>query len=216
MEEEIAVRYTFVMLLALADPTGLVVGTDIAIARRLNMPLKQFAKCAKALQATDDNSNSKESEGRRIIPSEAERGYQIVNYAKYRDLQSEDERRAYMRDYMRNYREGKPTVSPGKLSVNNVKPGKQALAKLTQADAAVASEPEAKAGGKANGLAPRLSILDLKDIIAAKQKVADDLKNVHSYEVAMGTEWSNQDKRREYKVIVREIKELTTQLSKMA
>lgn len=142
MEEEIAVRYTFVMLLALADPTGLVVGTDIAIARRLNMPLEQFAKCAQALQAPDDDSNSKESEGRRIIPSEAERGYQIVNYCKYRDLQSEDERRTYMRDYMRSYRDGKPSVNSGKLSVNNVKPGKQQLAKLTQADAASEAEED--------------------------------------------------------------------------
>lgn len=127
MEEEISVRYTFVMLLALADPEGLVVGTDIAISRRLNMPTKLFAKCVKSLQQPDPDSNSKESDGRRLIPSEAERGYQIVNYAKYRDLKSEDERRAYMREYMRDYRSGKP-------SVNNVNPSKSELAKLTQAD----------------------------------------------------------------------------------
>lgn len=127
MEEEISVRYTFVMLLALADPEGLVVGTDIAISRRLNMPTKLFAKCVKSLQHPDPDSNSKENDGRRLIPSESERGYQIVNYAKYRDLKSEDERRAYMRDYMRDYRSGKPPV-------NNVNSGKPELAKLTQAD----------------------------------------------------------------------------------
>jgi hypothetical protein len=45
MEEGIPVRYTFMMLLAIADPKGYVVGTDVAIARRLNMGAKEFKEC---------------------------------------------------------------------------------------------------------------------------------------------------------------------------
>lgn len=127
MEEEIPVRYTFVILIAIADPSGLVVGTDIAIARRLNMPIEQFKKCIEALQSPDTDSNSKEFDGRRVVPSDGERGYQIVNFAKYRDLKDEDERRVYMRNYMRNYRNGKQPVN---LVNNDPAP----LAELTQED----------------------------------------------------------------------------------
>lgn len=108
MEEEIPVRYVFVMLLAIADQGGLVVGTDVAIARRMNMPIEEFAKCILTLGSPDPDSNSKEAEGRRIIPSDGERGYQIVNYLKYRGLKDEATRKGYMRDYMRRYREKQP------------------------------------------------------------------------------------------------------------
>jgi hypothetical protein len=165
MEQEISVRYTFVMLLALADPSGLVVGTDIALARRLNMPLKQFVKCAKLLQTPDEDSNSKEHEGRRIVVSEAERGYQIVNYAKYRDLQSEDERRAYMRDYMREYRSGKP-------SVNNVKNSKPELAKLTQAEADASASEFKEGGGEPNQKNSRMPSTESEAVMQA------DMENV--------------------------------------
>jgi hypothetical protein len=111
MEEEIPVRYTFVMLLAISDPTGLVVGTDVALARRLNMPLEQFQKCIAALESEDPDSNSKEEAGRRIIPSIGERGYQIVNFLKYRNMKDEEARRQYMRDYMRFYRSKDPVNS---------------------------------------------------------------------------------------------------------
>lgn len=104
MEESIPVRYTFVMLLAIADPTGLVVGTDVALSRRLNMPLNQFIESITVLGAPDPDSNSKEMEGRRVVPSDGERGYQIVNFVKYKLLKDESERREYMKEYMRKYR----------------------------------------------------------------------------------------------------------------
>lgn len=124
MDEEILVRYTFMMLLAIADPQGYVVGTDVAIARRLNMPLEEFKKSVTQLMEPDANSNSMEHEGRRVITSDCERGYFLVNYVKYRDTRDEEQRREYMRDYMRKYRGGKD-VTP----VNKRKHRKPALAK---------------------------------------------------------------------------------------
>lgn len=213
MEEEIAVRYTFVMLLALADPSGLVVGTDIAISRRLNMPTKLFAKCVKSLQEPDPSSNSKECDGRRIIPSEAERGYQIVNYAKYRDLQSEDERRAYMRDYMRNYREGKPTAHvPKEKPVNNVKNSKPRLAKLTQADAASEASSEAKTEEK-RGKAPRVFIRELETKSKAKQAMADELANRFTFSDSFGLQWKEKTAQKQYDGLMAEIKELRSQIA---
>lgn len=124
MDEEIPVRYCFVMLLAIADPQGYVVGTDVAIARRLNMPLADFKHCLNQLMQPDPNSNSMEHEGRRVIDSDCERGYFLVNYAKYRDTRDEEDRRRYMKEYMRKYREGKDVTH-----VNNGKQRKPPLAK---------------------------------------------------------------------------------------
>lgn len=111
METPLEVRYTFVFLLAIADPQGFVIGTDVAIARRLNMPLEEFRRCIHALKLPDPNSNSKEHEGRRVIDSDVERGYEIVNYVTYRDLRNAEERRDYMRDYMQRRRAGKQPVN---------------------------------------------------------------------------------------------------------
>lgn len=130
MEEIIEVRYTFMTLLAISDPQGYVIGTDVAIARRLNMPLELFAECVGELMQPDLNSNSKEEEGRRVIPSDHERGYKLVNYRTYRDMQDEGSRREYMKTYMQRYRGKKAAVNNGKLP----------LAPLGQAEAEAAAE----------------------------------------------------------------------------
>lgn len=119
MEEPLEVRYAFMMLLAMCDATGHVIGTDIAIARRMNMPLEEFRKCAEALSQPDPDSNSREEEGRRIIPSDNERGYLVVNYLTYRDMKTEESKRDYMREYMRKRRE-REALANGKTPVKRV------------------------------------------------------------------------------------------------
>lgn len=127
MEEPLDVRYCFMMLLAIADPQGYAVGTDVALARRMNMPLADFKRCVEELMKPDEDSNSKEEAGKRVILSDCERGYFVVNYAKYRDTRDEEHRREYMRDYMRKKRNGKD-VAP----VNNGKQRKPPLAKVEE------------------------------------------------------------------------------------
>lgn len=104
MEEPVPSRYVFMMMLAISDPKGYVIGTDIAISRRLNLSVDEFKKALVPLMLPDPHSNSRKHEGRRVIPSDGERGYYLVNYTTYRDLVDEDNRRAYMREYMREYR----------------------------------------------------------------------------------------------------------------
>lgn len=104
MEEPMNVRYTFMLLLAICDPTGHIIGTDVAIARRLNMPVPEFKACIAELMKPDPHSNSKEKSGRRVIRSQGERGYQVVNYLTYRDMKTPEQRRDYMRNYMREKR----------------------------------------------------------------------------------------------------------------
>lgn len=100
MEEPLETRYVFVMLIAVADRHGQCLGTDTALARRLNMPLADFERALVPLLSPDARSNSKEHEGRRLIRNEGETGYQIVNYVAYHRIRNEEHRREYMRDYM--------------------------------------------------------------------------------------------------------------------
>ncbi len=127
MEQAIPTRYVFVMLLAIADPKGYIIGTDVAIARRLNIPLADFESAMQTLTAPDPDSNSKAEDGRRLLISDGERGYRLVNYLKYRDIRDENDRREYMRSYIASYRgEGKDKARPVN-SVNLVNFGKPRL-----------------------------------------------------------------------------------------
>lgn len=100
MEEDIETRYCFMMLMAIADSGGDVIGTDVALARTVNLPLDVFRRCIVALMAPDPDSNSQVHDGRRVVLSESGRGYLIVNYCTYRAIKTADEKKAYMREYM--------------------------------------------------------------------------------------------------------------------
>lgn len=142
MEEEVPTRYVFMMLLAISDPKGYVIGTDVAIARRVNLSVPDLQKAIKALMSPDEHSNSKEHEGRRIIPSDGERGYYLVNYMTYRNLLDEDGRRAYMREYMRERRLKEKGLGESVSDVNVN--AKQPLAPLTQEEGEAKAEEKGK------------------------------------------------------------------------
>jgi hypothetical protein len=137
MEEPIETRYTFMMLLAIADQSGDVIGTDVALARTINLPLATFTEAVKALMEPDPHSNSQDQEGRRLVPSDNGRGYRIVNYTAYRAIKTAEEKKTYMREYMRARREALKTkdVTP----VNICKP---ALSDVTHAEAEAEAEAE--------------------------------------------------------------------------
>lgn len=144
MEEPINVRYTFMMMLAISDPKGYVVGTDIAIARRLNIKLSELQECLAVLLAPDPNSNSQESEGRRLIVSDTDRGYKLVNYLTYREMTSTENRRVYMREYMRAKRQSEKSSDGGGVNenANNVKD--VALLRQEEAEANTEADPFAE------------------------------------------------------------------------
>ena len=135
MEEDVEVRYCFMMLLAIADSTGDVIGTDIALARTVNLPLDTFRRCIAELMQPDPDSNSQVFEGRRIVSSENGRGYRVVNYITYRQIKTNDEKRAYMREYMQRRRKG--------LKANDVTTCKTLLSDVTHSEAEGESEGEA-------------------------------------------------------------------------
>ena len=129
MEQDVATRYCFMMLLAISDPYGDVIGTDVAIARTVNLPLDTFKRCLADLMSPDPDSNSQAKDGRRIVESEAGRGYTIVNYLTYRAIKSEEEKKAYMREYMARRRKAQKDND-----VTDVKICKTVLSEVTQSE----------------------------------------------------------------------------------
>lgn len=97
---------TFQQLIILADKTGTVDMTAEAIARRTTIPLDIIELGLSKLTEPDERSRSDAEEGRRLVPIDPSRdwGWRIVNYAFYRKIRSEDERREYHRLYARKRR----------------------------------------------------------------------------------------------------------------
>ena len=100
------VRHVFEDLLKLADINGVVDMTHEAIARRTNVPLDVVTKAIQDLEQPDPKSRSKAEEGRRIVHLDKHRnwGWVIVNYQQYRQIASEEQRRAKGTERVRRLR----------------------------------------------------------------------------------------------------------------
>ena len=101
---------TFQQMLVLADRVGVCDMTRDAISRRTIIPIEIITAGIEALEAPDPDSRGDEHEGRRIVRLAAHRdwGWQIANYEKYAKIRSSEERRDYMRNYMRERKEHAP------------------------------------------------------------------------------------------------------------
>lgn len=112
------VRLLFVTMLAKANSIGFVEASILGLARVANLSQEEVEESVKILEEPDPFSKNADLEGRRIakVPG----GWMVLNYEEYRSRTTEEERKEYMRDYMRKYRAEKG----GKQSVNNVKKSK--------------------------------------------------------------------------------------------
>jgi len=92
---------TFQQLLILADKDGVVDMTQKAIARETTIPLEIITQGIDVLEQPDPESRTPDEDGRRIVKLSEHRnwGWRITNYSKYRQLQREEDRRAYHRSY---------------------------------------------------------------------------------------------------------------------
>lgn len=97
---------TFQQMLVLCDKTGILDMTPEAIARRTTLPLDVVQKGIEVLEKPDPDSRRSDYDGRRIIRLDENRswGWQIVNYSHYRSIRTAEDRREYMRLYMRQKR----------------------------------------------------------------------------------------------------------------
>jgi hypothetical protein len=100
---------TFQQLIVLADKDGCVDFTIPAIVRRTTIPQHIIEKGIAVLLLPDPDSRTPDDEGKRIVLLSEGRnwGWRIVNYAKYRAIRSDEERREYHRSYYHEVRKPK-------------------------------------------------------------------------------------------------------------
>lgn len=106
LSEDYLTRLVFQDFLILSDAEGVVDMTPESIARRTNVPIDVVRAGIRYLEQPDQRSRSKEQEGRRIarIDDHRDWGWRIVNYQKYREIRSTEDRKTYQRDYYRQNR----------------------------------------------------------------------------------------------------------------
>ena len=113
--EEDKTRIVWVTMLASCDAQGVVRASVSGLAHIARVNKESCERALNVLNSPDEDSRSPEWEGRRI--EKIAGGWLILNYTKYREARNEDERKAYMANYMREYR-AKRRVN---IDVNNSK-----------------------------------------------------------------------------------------------
>lgn len=92
-------------MMAICGLDGIARISESCVARIANVKEDEAKEALETLSSPDPHSKDPDHEGRRIkkVPG----GYRILNYFKYRNIKSPDQRASYMRDYMKAYREKK-------------------------------------------------------------------------------------------------------------
>jgi len=99
-------RHFFIDLLLCSDADGNVVMTKEAIRKRIGATMEEVEWGLEELGKPDAESLTKEFEGRRVIPLDGHGyGWKIVNYAYYRDIKSDKQRREETNERVRKWRE---------------------------------------------------------------------------------------------------------------
>jgi len=111
----------FSNMIAHADKDGYVDKHWRAIAEECGLSIEEVKTACQNLEAPDAESRSKEADGARIVRVDDHRawGWKITNYAKYRAIRSEEDRRCQNREAKRREREKSAmsaTVSQGSAS----------------------------------------------------------------------------------------------------
>jgi hypothetical protein len=159
-QEPDATRLVWITMLACADQNGYVGASIPGLASLARVSLEDCITALETLGQPDKYSRSKEFEGRRII--EADGGFVLLNYQKYREIRQADERREQVRQAVQRHREkakGAATGNQDVIKSNQCKPRK------AQAEA----EAEAEAGSKKESMS---SGDDLAAAISAFNAVA--------------------------------------------
>ena len=128
---------TFQQMLILADSQGVVDMTPSAMARITGIPLEILAAGISVLEAPDAGSRTPEMEGRRIARLDAHRdwGWFLVNFAKYRAMQTREEKNEADRERMRSKRAAeRSNVSQGVAGCSNVSPTVESVADVAHTD----------------------------------------------------------------------------------
>lgn len=122
-------------MLAMSDKDGIVEGSVPGLAHMAGLTIPETEAALKTLSSPDLFSRTKIEEGRRVEVIDG--GWFLINHAKYRAAMSQDDRREYMKELMRERRKKSPLASVS-----------TPLAPLAQAEA----EADTKAEGEDSSL----------------------------------------------------------------
>ncbi len=95
-------KVVWITLLAMADKNGRIWGSVPGIAGIARVPVESCRRALDRFLGPDLDSRTKEHEGRRIEAIDG--GWKLLNYAKYRALRDEEERKEYKREWVANKR----------------------------------------------------------------------------------------------------------------
>lgn len=128
---------TFQQMLILADSQGVVDMTIGAIARTTGIPIEILQAGIAVLEAPDAGSRTPEMDGRRIARLDAHRdwGWFLVNFAKYRKMQTREEKNEADRERMREKRAAERSkVSQGVASCSELSQDVASVADVAHTD----------------------------------------------------------------------------------
>lgn len=127
-------KVIWVTMLALADETGVVVGTVPGLAKVAGVSLEATRKALATFLSPDPDSGSKDFEGRRI--EVIDRGWALLNHAKYRAMRSREQKLEADRIRIAEKRAAeKPTISDMSHSVASSRVESRPVADVAQAEA---------------------------------------------------------------------------------
>lgn len=106
-------KVVWITMLAAADRKGVVDVTLPGLAKLSEVPVDKVKTVLDMLSSPDSVNSMLNDDGRRI--KALDHGWLLLNYKKYRNARNYEERKAYMRKYMRDYMKKRRT--PEKLDV---------------------------------------------------------------------------------------------------
>lgn len=129
--EDLVTRVVWITMLCMKNQSQIVEGSMGGIAHMARVPIGDCAKAIAKLEGPDPDDSSGVREGRRLEKLE-NGGWLVINGGPYRDAKDEDERRAYMAKYMREYRKRKQDVNNHKPSLTLVNTSEQSRAEQSK------------------------------------------------------------------------------------
>ena len=103
--EDDKTRIVWITMLARMGPDYVVRASVGGLAHLARVSREDCEKALEKLASPDPDSRSPEEEGRRI--KKVEGGFFMINGEKFRQRRGDEEKKAYMREYMRQYRKNK-------------------------------------------------------------------------------------------------------------
>jgi hypothetical protein len=98
-----ATKLVWITMMALADRDGIVTASVAGLAKLAEVPRAECERALELFLAPDPDSSSREHDGRRI--EAVDRGWRLLNHAKYRDLQGREDQLARHRERQKRYRD---------------------------------------------------------------------------------------------------------------